>query len=81
MSPEQVTALIGAITALVVAVSAVLLQVRGLRNDINGRVAQLIDTTAAAAKKQGELEGRDFMQRLTTGAPVGDPPAPPGEAS
>lgn len=66
MSPEQWTALLGAITALAVAVSAVLLQIRGLRADLNGRVQQLIAVSAESARKQGELEGRDFMHRLVT---------------
>lgn len=70
MTPEQWTALVGAITALVVAVGAVLVQLRGLRNDLNGRVSQMIDSTALAHRKQGELEGRDFMARLLTGPPA-----------
>lgn len=66
MTPEQAIALIGALTALVTAVSAAVYQLARLRGDLNGRMSQLIDAAAAASHKQGEMEGRDFMQRLLT---------------
>lgn len=72
MTPEQALALMGGMTALITATAALLFQVRGLRKDIDGRMKDLVQVSAAAARARGELEGRDFMQRLITG----QPPAP-----
>jgi len=67
MNTEQATALIVAITALVAAVGTTYAQIRSLRRDVrvshelmNGRLQDLLDVSAIAAKKQGELEGRAF---------------------
>lgn len=70
MSPEQATALVVAITGLVVALGTVYGQIRGLRQDVrshhatvDGRMVELLTLSQLAAKKQGELEGRDFVTR------------------
>lgn len=70
MTPEQALAIVGGLTALMVAVTALLVQVRGLRHDVDGRMAQLVKATSEASRKQGELEGRDFMLRLQRGGPA-----------
>lgn len=69
MNVDGATALIVAVTGLVAAVGAVIVQVRGLRRDLNGRVSQLIDVATTASHRKGELEGRDFMRRVLEGAP------------
>lgn len=73
MTPETIIAVIGAITALVVAVTAMLVQLGKLRQEVNGRLTQLIAEATDAARKDGELAGRDFMHRLLRDGP--DPPA------
>lgn len=73
MSTETVIAVIGAATALVVAITALVAQIQGLRKDLNGHVTKLVDSSAEAARKEGELAGRDFMHRLLTGGP--EPPS------
>lgn len=60
MTSEQLTAILGALTALVVAVTALVVQVRQWRKEINGHVTELLSVTAAAAKREGELAGRDW---------------------
>lgn len=67
MTPEQATALVIAITGLLAAFGTVYNQVRGLRRDIrshqeliDGRMADLLTLGQLAAKRQGELEGRDY---------------------
>lgn len=64
MSPEQLVALIGAFAGLLGAVAVVLHNIAELRKDLNGRLQELIDARVAAATKDGELTGRDFMHRL-----------------
>lgn len=64
VAPESAVAIIGAITALVVALTAMLVQLGKLRQEVNGRLTQLIAEATDAARKQGELEGRDFMHKL-----------------
>lgn len=66
MTPEQGTALLGAVTAVLVAVTGLIIQVRALRHDIDGHVASLVGSMTEAAHKQGELEGRDFMRAVLT---------------
>lgn len=68
MTAEQATALLVALTGLIGAIAAVIVQIRGLRKDLNGRVTELLVESTAAAHRHGELEGRDFMRRLLTGA-------------
>lgn len=67
MSPEQLVAIISAVTALVVALVPLFVQIHMLRKDVNGRLTQLVDAASIAAEKRGELSGRDFMHRLLTG--------------
>lgn len=75
MTIETVVGILGAVTALVVAITALVVQLKGLRRDLNGHVTQLVNTSTAAAKREGELEGRDFMHRLLTGGPETPGPA------
>lgn len=70
MSSEGIIAVLGAVTALVVAGTALVVQLRSLRKDLNGRLEQLLAVAAAAARKEGELAGRDFASR-------GGPASPP----
>lgn len=79
MTPEQWIALLGALTALFVAISAAIIQIRGLRSDINGHVTRLVATATALGEKQGELQGRDFMHRLLTAPPEGAEGSTPSE--
>lgn len=73
MTAEQATALIVAATGLIAAIGTVIVQVRGLRRDLNGRVSQLIDVSSTAQRRLGELEGRDFMHRLQNPPPLQAP--------
>lgn len=61
MSPEQLTALLVAITGLLGGIGIVIGQVAALRREVNGRLTQLLEAEAARAHKAGELAGRDFM--------------------
>lgn len=63
MTPEQLVAVLGAITALAVAIGAVIVQLVQLRKQVNGRLSELLERTAAASQSQGELAGRDFRRR------------------
>jgi len=69
---EQATGLLVAVTGLVGAVGVLVVQLRSLRKDLNGRLTQLLAVAEQAARKDGELAGRDFSTRSTTvSAPVG----------
>jgi hypothetical protein len=75
VTSAELTALIVAVTGLVAAVGTTLVQVNRLtvkidRNHelLNGRIGELLNVSTMAAKKQGELEGRDWATR-TTGIP------------
>lgn len=57
MSPEQLTALIIAVTGLIAALGAVFAQLRQTHALINSRMTELIDTTKLAAQLGGQLEG------------------------
>lgn len=72
MSPEQLVAILVAITGVLGAVGVVLKQLLELRADVNGRLTQLLEAEAARAKKEGELAGRDYADRLHRR--VGDTP-------
>ena len=76
MSPEQATALIVAAAALITALGALVDQLHRLRKDLNGRLSQLVETTALASLKQGELQGRDQERRRATTPPRTE--LPPG---
>jgi hypothetical protein len=67
VTPEQLTAIIGALGTLVVAVVGLIVQLRLLRKDLNGRLSQLVETTRRGAQKQGELEGRDWTRERSKG--------------
>lgn len=63
MTPEQVVAIIVAITGLTAAIGVVLVQLAQIRKDMNGRLTQLVDHATTAARKDGELAGRDYAAR------------------
>lgn len=69
MSIEQFVAILGGLTALLVVVVQLLVAVRSLHSAVNGRLTLLLDQAVAAARKDGELAGRDFMMRLARGVP------------
>lgn len=75
MTPEQVVAIVGALTALAVAVAGVILQVRGLAASVNGRMGEMLRLAQLAAEKKGELEGRDYERSIPADPPA-EPPAP-----
>jgi hypothetical protein len=64
MTPEQFTAIAAALAALIGAVTALLVAVYNLHHAVNGRLSQLLQERETAARKDGELAGRDFMRRL-----------------
>jgi hypothetical protein len=64
MTPEQFAAIMVAFTGLIGAVTALLVAVHNLHSAVNGRLTQLLAERETAARKDGELAGRDFMRRL-----------------
>jgi hypothetical protein len=60
VTPEQFVAILTALTALLVAVAGVLIQVRQTHELVNGKMHELVQLAQVAAKKEGELEGRDY---------------------
>jgi hypothetical protein len=62
MSPEQLVAILVALTGVLTAVGILIGQVRTLRHDINGRLSDLVEATRVASLKEGELVGRDHAQ-------------------
>lgn len=56
MSPEQLVAVIGALTALFIAITGVLVQVLALRRAVDGRLTQLLELTAASSRAAGALD-------------------------
>lgn len=74
MTVEQVIAVLGAFTALLAAIGTLMIQVRALHDAVNGRLTQLLQERETAARREGELAGRDFMRRLMQGAPAGPDP-------
>ena len=77
MSPEQLVALVVALSGLLGAIGIVIGQVAALRRDINGRLTQLLEATAAHAAKEGELAGRDFAAEDRRRSTL--PPPPEGK--
>lgn len=61
MTPEEATALVTAAGVTLTALGTVLIQVRGLRKDVNGLLTRYTSAATAAAEKEGELKGRDFV--------------------
>ena len=81
MTPEQFTAILVALAGLITAAAMLVGAVRGLRSElrqtrelVNGKMTALLESVAIAARKQGELEGRDFTQ-LGKPTPSEWPPA------
>lgn len=66
IDPGQFVAIMGALATLVGAVTALLVAVHNLHDAVNGRLTQLLAERETAARKDGELAGRDFMRRLMT---------------
>lgn len=64
MSPEQVVAILGAVAAALLAFGTVIQRISELRKDLNGRLQQLLDARADAARHEGELAGRDYVHQL-----------------
>jgi len=60
MTPEQLVAILVAITGVLGAIGILIGQIRQLRHEVNGRLSELLFVTAAAAHKEGEMMGRDF---------------------
>lgn len=75
MTSEQFVALLAALTALIGALSAAIVAFRGLTHAVDGRLQELLEERTAAARREGELAGRDFMRRLMSGESA-DPPTP-----
>jgi outer membrane lipopolysaccharide assembly protein LptE/RlpB len=63
MTPDQFTALLVALTGLIGAVTACYVQLRQTHELQNGRMSELIAVVRAAASKEGELAGRDYVRR------------------
>ena len=53
-----------ALTGLFGAVALVLKQLGELRRDLNGRLEEMMGHAAAAARREGELAGRDFERQV-----------------
>lgn len=60
MSPEQIAAICTGAAAIVTALGLLMQQMSHLRRDVNGRMEDLLERTAIAARKEGELAGRDW---------------------
>lgn len=74
ITPEQFTALLGALGVVIAAVTALLVQVRSMRADMNGKLGELVTAKQQAATKEGELLGRDYERQAAPAAP--QPPEP-----
>ena len=66
MTPEQLVAVLGAITALVVAFGAIFRELRSLKTHVNSRMDQLIDLTATSSKAEGVLQERESVGHSPT---------------
>jgi hypothetical protein len=62
VSPEQLVAVLVAVTGVIGAIGVLIGQIRSLRQEINGRLSDLVDATRVAALKEGELLGRDHSR-------------------
>jgi hypothetical protein len=63
LTAEQVTAVLVALAAVITALGVLLQRVHELRKDLNGRLTQLLEERATAARKDGELAGRDYERQ------------------
>lgn len=64
MTPEQLVAILVAISGVLGAVGILIGEIRKLRYDLNGRLSEYLHAAATAARKEGELAGRDYAHRL-----------------
>jgi hypothetical protein len=62
VNPEQWIAILVAVGAILAGIAAVIGQLVALRQQVNGRLAELVEATRVAAHKRGELEGRDWQK-------------------
>jgi len=62
MSPEQLVAVLTAITALIAAVGAVYVQVRQTHKLINSRMTELLELTKSSAHAEGVIEGQQPLR-------------------
>lgn len=76
MSPEQLVAVLAALTGVLTAVGILIRQVGELRHEVNGRLSDLVEATRIASLKEGELLGRDHA----VAAAASSPPNPSGQA-
>lgn len=67
MTAEQFTAILVALAGLITAAAMLVGAVRGLRSELrqtthlfNGKMSELINVAVMAARKEGELAGRDY---------------------
>ena len=63
MSPEQITAVLTGVAGVIVAIGVLVHNITELRKDLNGRLSQLLASREEAARKDGELAGRDYMKQ------------------
>lgn len=76
MTVDQATALVVAATGLIGAIGVLAVQLRSLRKDIDGRLTQVLDLAATAARKEGELAGRDFAHQTNKVSAMGGAGSP-----
>lgn len=69
MTPEQFSTILAALTALIVAVSGLIaVGIKGIQEMhrtnhlVNGKMSEMILMAQMAGRRQGELEGRDYMR-------------------
>lgn len=58
---EQFTAILVAMAGLITAVTALWTAVRRYHSAVDGRMSEILLLAQLAAKKEGELAGRDFI--------------------
>jgi hypothetical protein len=58
VSPEQLVALIVALTGLLGAVGIAIRQIVELRREVDGRLTQLLELTRVSSVARGDLQGR-----------------------
>ena len=59
MSVEQFVAVLGGFTALLVAIGTLLVQVRSLRQQVDGRLTELLSLTRSSSRAEGALDERE----------------------
>jgi hypothetical protein len=58
VTPEQLVAVLGAITALIVAIGGLYVQFAQLHRQLNSRMDQLLELTKTSATAEGKLQGQ-----------------------